>query len=373
VATLADLNIVVDTKVETAGYDLDAAKASFHAQGLSAKRVVEALLPKGITSRVRRGYLLVLPLDKHTYICRPQVYAIADLAAPGPRRVGQRPEGEGSDVHRPTAERICETLRVAADHEADPHIASWHDSGGRATCRHLAGTLTVVQNPDGQAMAARVLEALRAVVIKRDTEPQDLSPPPSEREPAAEGACRRRLARSITCDFERARLGDALAYVREVGGVPIRIHESIADGHKRLGSYRVTMRAEGVTVAEALHRLLPVEFGWCVEGDRVAVMTRGALLRRTRVRLYPVGDLLANRDAVPTSSDGKTSASAIEAAVRRGVAASGLSDAARWAVDGGPAEMVLCGPALLVRQTEEGHRLVREALRRMREPSARRR
>jgi len=220
-------------------------------------------------------------------------------------------------------------------------------------------------------MVARVLEALRAVVIKRDTEPQDLSPPPSEPEPAAEGACRRRLARSITCDFERASLGDALAYVREVGGVPIRIHESIAEERRLFEAQRVTMRAEGVTVAEALQRLLPDEFGWCVEGDRVAVMTRGALLRRTRVRLYPVGDLLASRDAVPTSSDGKTSASAIEAEVRRGVAGTGPSDAARWAVDGGPAEMVLCGPALLVRQTEEGHRLVRETLQRLREPGGR--
>ena len=368
VATLADLNIVVDTDVRTAGYDLDAAKVSFQAEGLSTKGVVEALLPKGITSRVRRGFLLVLPIDKHTYICRPWVYPIADLVAPGPRRIGQERTGEGVGAHRPSAERMCQGLRLAADHEARPHIAPWHDGEGGATCRHLAGALIVVQNPHVHAIVARVLEALRAIVLEGDAEPQDVSPPPSAPEPAEEDACRRLLAKSITCDFENARLDDVLAYVREVGGVPIRIHQSIAEDRRPFGTQRVTMRAEGVTVAETLHRLLPGGFGWCVEGDRVAVMTRGALLRRTRVRLYPVGDLLAGRDAVPASSDGKTSAGAIEAAVRRAVAVCGPSDAARWAVNGGPAEVVLCGPALLVRQTEEGHRLVREALRRMREP-----
>lgn len=133
----------------------------------------------------------------------------------------------------------------------------------------------------------------------------------------------------------------------------------------------VDLKAASMPVGRVLERICGPELACTVGPGYVWVLPRDDL--PLRLRVYRADAIRSDRPGAG-ALDGFRQA--FETVVGDLCSEGGPSAAARvaaWTWDGGPAEMFLCGSSLVVRQTGEGHRLVREALRRMREPSARRR
>jgi hypothetical protein len=183
---------------------------------------------------------------------------------------------------------------------------------------------------------------------------------------------RRRLEQRVSLDFERTSLDNVLNYIGEVQrGLNIILSPSIGASGIDPTAILVDLKVKAMPVVRVLERVCGPKLTFSVGPGYVLVLPPEELPMRLQV--YSADAIPSDLSAADARDGFRRAFATVVGDLRAEGGPPAVDRIAAWAEDEGRAFVGLFGEALIVRQTEEGHRLVRETLRRLREPSARRR
>jgi hypothetical protein len=150
---------------------------------------------------------------------------------------------------------------------------------------------------------------------------------------------------------------------RQVPGLQVSIGPEIAESGRHLSLWKVALVARGIPASEVLDLAASADLVWEVQPGGVRIGLRERYVENLSTVRYPVARLLAPRPGKwqwgPPPQDGWQSYLAL---VLRFVNHMGHPRIAAWADNGGPADAMLAGTDLVVRQTPEGQQAVARLL-----------
>ncbi|MCO6456391.1 MAG: hypothetical protein J5I93_13915 [Pirellulaceae bacterium] len=232
---------------------------------------------------------------------------------------------------------------------------SWNFRNGNGDVQPVPGGLVVTQTLQGQRSLRLLLAALAQCQLpETDSAPLWIDPPPTPQNLAVAAA----LRRPIDIELDGVGLDEAARQWSRELAIPIDIDWSAIrdDGRRKLAPLSAQMH--GVQLDSALRTLLGGPYGltWLIRHGRLRITSKvvAEMPSNVALRVYPTSGLLAARDASGSLSN-------LEVAVNDLVAQSA------WRLAGGPAEACQVPGALLVLQTEEGHRDVERLLAELRQ------
>jgi len=330
------LNLVVDPRLASAGVDLSTRDITIAVKQVPVREFLDLVLGPDLGYRVGPGYVLVTIRDALRGPGVLRAYRIGPCLPPdlptGPDAAADA-QGHLADLVRQATDRV---VPVPWDQEA----------GGDAAAVPLRGVLLVLQSLEGQNCVAGLLDGLRLARAGKDAPP----PPPA-------GRCAAALATRVDLDLAGTPLDKAVAYLNDLVPGSNLVFDPARE--YELADRTVTLKVRGVTAGDALTQMLGPAGAWVNRGHYVFIMTAEHAQDCVAVGAYPLA-------AAARSADGRAEREMMDA-LRRRVPASGSPCVAPWEEDNGLGRLIPYGRVLVVVQTVEGHRLVAEELRRLRQ------
>jgi hypothetical protein len=341
------LNIVPDPELADLGVDLSARVVDLKVKGVSSEEVLNLILGEDLAYVVEPGYVLVTTRGRAYERLPLGAYRVDDLlSAPDVRDFPDRQE-------------LVDILKRNINTMADPNVAPWTDEGGNATVDFLGGLLVIRQTRAGHEQVARLLENLRRTRKGMPVEPSPSEKAIAETERLLDDEIRR-------LDIEHTSLENVLKYMSEVKrNLNLVLDPDIGAAGIDLATRLVTIKTDGLPVRRVLDQVLGSDLAYVVRPGYVLITTREKKYAHLAAVVYPIQDLLR-----PSPQTGRpVDPIALIEALRKHVNQESDSAVAPWVDEGGPAASDVMNGLLIVSQTYEGHRKVRqflEALRRTR-------
>jgi hypothetical protein len=364
-----ELNMVVAESVAATGINSDTYRVTLRLKDVPVRVALEATLPEELGWRVEPGYVLVTTAEDASDRMPAEVYDIGGiLQALLQWRVREYDWQE-----------VVDLIQRSVSKQGDPAVAAWSDEGGPAAVEYLLPDLLIVtQTPRGLkrtlALLAALEQALTAATDGAGNPMRETVPVP---DPAAD-AGRRRLEKPVSVALANTPLDEALAMLAAVRpDLNLRVDaKALEDAGLGAAARRVMVEGGPRPLADLLDRILPPEMGYAADEAGVVVGTNELTYRRMEMLIYAVADfyqvpddrwrtLHAEFPNLKYESMEVVRLPSWDERIRKMVRPE--DGAATWDDEGGPAQVNVLGPLLIVTQSPRGQEGVQRALERLRE------
>jgi hypothetical protein len=344
------IEIILDQEATKAvGVD-PSAIVSIDAHGIALRSALRLLLaPLNLTYVVKDEVLQITTKDKAGTELVTEVYDVRDLVSP-----------EGTD------DRDFDSLIGLLTAIVSP--PSWSDKGGLGSCQPgPLGTLVVLQSQEIQAEISDLLAALR--LGKAQSKAGKFDEPILVGARVANKKIEMLLADKIDLNLDALSLKDVFSQIGKQKNLPVWIdQEALKQAGIDPAATLIVKSLSGISLKSALKLILQdFNLTTVIKDEVLQVTTKDKAGSELSVRLYPIGDLVAQATDEYSSADAATSlVDNISSTVRP----------ESWTEKGGQGSIEPYGveqPVLVIAQTDEAQYGVADLLAQLREVRRRQR
>lgn len=342
------LEIVLDPAVAEAGFDLSLWWVGFSARRIPVSEVLDFECGDELAWLAEAGRVRIVTREKYQADLTVVRYPVGLLLSRPPRK-------HSAALGR---QELAELILRMINNQGDPYVAAWTEAGGPARISWTGNGFQISQTRRGHEQIAQFLAMLSSGL---GLEPEVT--PPETLEPIRQALAETRglLEKPIDLDFEKTLFPDALEHLLDIRpGLNLVIDPYLSAVGITLSTRVLTLKVKGLPISVALDHVLGPGLRYRTMPGYVLIVPSQKAQPDLSTAIYPAGDFAGRWAGLHELVD----------IIKRNINNMANPEVASWSDEGGRAVIEFAADALVVSQTETGHRRMRQLLQGMRTVAA---